>query len=97
MSDDIVFADATELARRIRERSLSPVEVAQAHLDRIEAVNPALNALVAFPEGVIERGPRGGSRRGAGRVLGPAPRRPIHGQGLCGHRGRAHYQRVAAV
>ena len=55
MSEEIIYADATTLARRIRDRSLSPVEVVQAHLDRIEAVNPRLNALIAFPEGVMER------------------------------------------
>ena len=55
MSEDIFYADATTLARRIRDRSLSPVEVVQAHLDRIEAVNPGLNALIAFPDGVMDR------------------------------------------
>ncbi len=55
MSEDIFYADAATLARRIRDRSLSPVEVAQAHLDRIEVVNPKLNALIAFPDGVMER------------------------------------------
>ena len=55
MSEDIFYADAATLARRIRDRSVSPVEVAQAHLDRIDAVNPTLNALIAFPDGVMER------------------------------------------
>ena len=55
MTEEIFYTDAAMLARRIRERELSPVEVAQAHLDRIEAVNPKLNALIAFPEGVMER------------------------------------------
>ena len=50
MSEEIIYADAATLARRIRERELSPVEVAQAHLDRIESVNPKLNALIAFPK-----------------------------------------------
>lgn len=36
-----------ELARRIRTRELSPVAVVSAHIDRIEAVNPAINAVVA--------------------------------------------------
>ena len=49
MTEEIFYADAATLAGRIRDRSLSPVEVVQAHLDRIEAVNPKLNALVAFP------------------------------------------------
>src|ERR1700761_1635379 len=37
---------ATELARRIAKRELSSVEVVNAHLARIDAVNPALNAIV---------------------------------------------------
>jgi amidase len=37
---------ATELAQRIAKRELSSVEVVDAHLARIDAVNPALNAIV---------------------------------------------------
>lgn len=37
---------ATELARRIRTRQVSSAEVVEAHLRRIEAVNPAINAIV---------------------------------------------------
>ena len=37
---------AVELAGMIREREVSSREVIQAHLDRIEAVNPHLNAIV---------------------------------------------------
>ncbi len=37
---------ATELAQRIARRQLSSVEVVDAHLARIDEVNPALNALV---------------------------------------------------
>lgn len=44
--DEIVSASATALARAIRDRELSAVEVVEAHLRRIEAVNPALNAVV---------------------------------------------------
>jgi aspartyl-tRNA(Asn)/glutamyl-tRNA(Gln) amidotransferase subunit A len=44
----IYYADATELARLIRNRALSPVEVIQAHLDRIEAINPKVNAVVTL-------------------------------------------------
>jgi aspartyl-tRNA(Asn)/glutamyl-tRNA(Gln) amidotransferase subunit A len=43
---DLCFLDATELAARIRGRDLSPVEVVRAHLERIDAVNPELNAIV---------------------------------------------------
>jgi amidase len=37
---------ATEMAQRIADRQLSSAEVVEAHLARIEAVNPALNAVV---------------------------------------------------
>ncbi len=41
-------ATATELARLVRDRALSAVEIVDAHLRRIEAVNPAINAVVAL-------------------------------------------------
>src|SRR5258707_2438700 len=37
---------ATELAQRIARRQLSSIEVVNAHLARIEAANPSLNAVV---------------------------------------------------
>ena len=55
MNEEIIYADAHELAQRIRDRELSPVEVVQAHLDRIDAINPRLNALIAYPDGVMDR------------------------------------------
>lgn len=43
---DICFMTATEMARRIRAGELSCREVMQAHLARIERVNPKVNAIV---------------------------------------------------
>lgn len=43
---EICRLDAVELAKLIRTRELSAVEVMQAHLDRIETINPKLNAMV---------------------------------------------------
>jgi aspartyl-tRNA(Asn)/glutamyl-tRNA(Gln) amidotransferase subunit A len=43
-SADLCFTPATELARLIRERQLSPVELTRAVLERIERVNPRINA-----------------------------------------------------
>ena len=43
---DICFASASELARLYRARKTSPLEVMQAVLARIDAVNPAVNAYV---------------------------------------------------
>lgn len=52
-STDIVYSDATRLAELIRTREVSPVEVVQAHLDRIDAVNPKLNAIVTIADDAI--------------------------------------------
>ena len=41
---ELCYTPATELARLIRTRALSPVEAARAVLERIERVNPAVNA-----------------------------------------------------
>jgi amidase len=48
MSDELWRRSATELAAAIRRREVSCVEVMQAHLARIEAVNPLLNAIVSL-------------------------------------------------
>jgi amidase len=45
--DDICFAGARDIAQSIRTRRLSAREVMQAHLDRINRINPHLNAIVA--------------------------------------------------
>jgi aspartyl-tRNA(Asn)/glutamyl-tRNA(Gln) amidotransferase subunit A len=44
----IHYLEATALAAIIRTRQLSSREVVQAHLDRIEAVNPKINAVVTI-------------------------------------------------
>jgi len=45
---ELCFTPATELAAAIRRRQLSPVEVVDAVLARIEALNPQLNAFLAI-------------------------------------------------
>ncbi|MCE2481905.1 MAG: amidase [Alphaproteobacteria bacterium] len=46
LADEIAYLSATELAGRIGRRELSPVEVVDATIARIEARNPSLNAFV---------------------------------------------------
>ena len=46
LSDELAYTSAAELAARIRRRDLSPVEVVDAFIARIEARNSSLNALV---------------------------------------------------
>ena len=49
MSDrDLCFTPATELHRLYRQRKTSPLEVMRAVLERVDAVNPKLNAIVTL-------------------------------------------------
>jgi amidase len=44
--DELIYASAVTIAQAMREKKVSAKEVVEAHLQRIEAVNPALNAVV---------------------------------------------------
>src|SRR6202140_5090420 len=49
-----VLPSASSIACEIRSRSISPVDVARIHLERIERLNPKLNAFVDWqPERVL--------------------------------------------
>jgi aspartyl-tRNA(Asn)/glutamyl-tRNA(Gln) amidotransferase subunit A len=66
------YTDATELAALIRAKQLSPVEVVQSHLDRVEAVNPKLNAIVTLvAEQALEAAKAAEAAVMAGADLGP--------------------------
>lgn len=45
MLNPLLTATATELAERLHRREISAVEVVEAHLDRIDEVDPLLNAI----------------------------------------------------
>jgi len=52
---DLQFAEAHEVAAAVRRRTVSAVEVVRATFDRLERLNPALNAFVALrAEGALE-------------------------------------------
>ena len=53
MSTELTYSDATKLAELIRTREVSPVEVMKAHLDRIEAVNSKVNAIVTIADDAL--------------------------------------------
>ena len=49
---DLCYMPATEMARRIRDGVLSPVDLMENTLARIEEVNPKLNCFCfVYPEG----------------------------------------------
>ena len=75
---EIAQASATELARAIRDKSLSSVEVVQAYLQRIDAVNGTLNAIVQLDrEGAIAAARRADKQLAKGAKLGALHGVPI--------------------
>ncbi len=43
---DLCYMSASEALRRYRDKSLSPVEATRAHLARLDAVEPSINAFM---------------------------------------------------
>jgi amidase len=79
MSDhELCFLPATELARRIRAREVSAIEVMQAHLAQIERVNPQVNAIVTLlPEQALEGAHAADAALALGAEVGPLHGLPI--------------------
>ena len=71
-ADDLAFTPATELAGLIRSRKLSPVELARATLERIERLNPRLNAFCTLtPEASLAAAREAEHAVTSGAALGP--------------------------
>ncbi len=69
---DLCFTPATELSRLIRQRALSPVELADAVLARIERLNPRLNAFITVTADLAREQARQSEARALrGELLGP--------------------------
>ena len=70
--EDIIYASTAALADAIRQKEVSSEEVVSAHLDRIEAVNPALNAVVQVSgEEALEQARAADAALATGVVPGP--------------------------
>src|ERR1700692_4693961 len=71
-SSAIYYKDATELATLIRTKQLSSREVVQAHLDRVAAVNPKINAVVTLmADDALKSADAADRMVASGAVLGP--------------------------
>jgi aspartyl-tRNA(Asn)/glutamyl-tRNA(Gln) amidotransferase subunit A len=71
MGDDIAFASATELLRRYRDKSLSPVAVAEETLRRLETFEGAVNAFVLYdPDSALAMARESEARWAKGAPLG---------------------------
>ena len=75
MSTDLAFTPATELAGLIRARKLSPVELTRTVLERIERLNPTLNAFCTVTADTA----LASARRAEQAVMSGAPLGPLHG------------------
>src|SRR5579864_6799393 len=75
---DITFLSAVGMAQQIREKKISPVELAEAHLAKIERLNPKLNAFVHVDtEQVQSEAHAAEAAVMSGRTLGPLHGVPI--------------------
>ena len=74
-SSDLCVWPAADLARSIAAREISAVEVMEAHLSRIDRVNPAVNAIVTL---LPDRARRGAEAADAAVARGDALG-PLHG------------------
>jgi aspartyl-tRNA(Asn)/glutamyl-tRNA(Gln) amidotransferase subunit A len=78
MLQELWRLSASELSRRYRERSLTPLEVAKACLARMNAVNPRLNAVIARrDEAVLREARASGERHAHGAALSPLDGVPL--------------------
>jgi aspartyl-tRNA(Asn)/glutamyl-tRNA(Gln) amidotransferase subunit A len=69
---EICFLSAGQLARLIQRKEVSPVEVTEAHLSRIEALEPTLNSFITLlPDQAMSAARRAEKEIRAGRYLGP--------------------------
>src|ERR1700742_4462183 len=67
-----VLPSASSIAANIRAKSISPVEVARVHLERIDRLNPKLNAFVDWqPERVMDQASASEKAVLSGAELGP--------------------------
>ena len=86
---DLTFLSAVSMAEQIRQKKLSPVELVEAHLTRIQELNPRLNAFVHVDaEGARRQAGRRKRPSGTGRA-GSAARCPAQHQELDRSRGPA--------
>ncbi|MEU0789077.1 amidase [Amycolatopsis sp. NPDC005961] len=71
MSTELIWSDATALTELIRTKKVSSVEVVRAHLDRIEATNPKVNAIVTLADGALEAAKAADDELASGAEVGP--------------------------
>tara|TARA_A100001037_G_scaffold280009_1_gene282370 strand:- start:39 stop:1463 length:1425 start_codon:yes stop_codon:yes gene_type:complete len=74
-SNELCFLPISELSRRIADKSLSPIELTEAYLERIEAHEPALNAYIT----ITANEARAQAAQAAEAIQAGNYRSPLHG------------------
>lgn len=75
---DLYRLSASDLARALQARDVSAIEVTEAHLDRLDAVNPTLNAVVQDNrDEAMDTARKLDAQRAKGEPLGPLAGIPV--------------------
>jgi len=78
VTDDLCFRPATELAAMLRAREVSARELLDAHLERIDRLNPAVNAIVTLDtDGARTAADAADAALAAGEDVGPLHGLPV--------------------
>jgi amidase len=77
LPDTLADLPAHEMARRVRARDVSPVEVLDACMARVEQVNPRINAVVTLNPGARDEAAALERRIAAGKDVGPLAGVPV--------------------
>ena len=77
-TDELCFLSAVEMSRLLKARELSAAELMQAHLEQIERVNPAVNAIVTLrAEAAMDEALEADAQLARGEEPGPLHGLPI--------------------
>ncbi|HEX8137785.1 MAG TPA: amidase [Pyrinomonadaceae bacterium] len=77
LEEELTSSSASKLAHLIRAGTVSAVEVVEAHLRRIERLNPQLNAVVTLAPDALDRARQAQERVMRGEALGPLEGVPV--------------------
>ncbi|MFQ5817495.1 MAG: amidase [Terriglobia bacterium] len=88
LSEDVLYLPVAELAKKIRAREVSPVELAESYLARLERLGPKLNAVATLTrERGLEEARAAEREIAAGYYRGPLHGIPYGGKDLLATRG----------
>ena len=74
-ASDVIYKPVRQLAELVRERKISPTELAEVFLERLERIGPRYNAVVTLmPDRAMEE-----ARRAEREIASGAYRGPLHG------------------